>query len=512
MLFNKAPFHQRGFDNHRLPISPHKGFFCVLLAFYSAFPFMLESAEGALSAPRDTPNPQSCDRRVADPWTWIDKSGNQRSRDELQVILSEHKTWIRTSFREGRQADLSGAKLRNVEIRDTDIHKANFSYSDLSYANLTRANLGETILRGANLTCAQLEEAGLHGVDLTEMDLSSVTLANAEMGSTILVRATLKGSVLRGVRFNDANLNEADLTGSDLTDAQFSGSKLHNASLRNTLLVNTYLERANLEGADLFRATYEVDTDPAPKSIAFAKNIEYMTHSGNSAPLARLRSLFKEAGFRDQERKITFALKARQGEFLWEACSKDKGSCFEYWANTILFDVTSQYGMNPGRVLIILIVVFCIATLLYRVIIHYSDESTLSIIVPADRDRKNQPLWLLTNLSKTYDQIHEGGVTTKKGYKIIPNELLQFRGRLFLKELVRREWVLLRIVCFFSLMSTFNIKFRDVDFGRWLRQLTTKEYDIKATGWARTVSGFQALLSVYFIALLLITYFGRPFE
>lgn len=237
-----------------------------------------------------------------------------------------------------------------------------------------------------------------------------------------------------------------------------------------------------------------------------------MTHSGNSAPLARLRGLFKETGFRDQERKITYALKARQGEFLWETCSKQWGSCFEYWANTILFDITSQYGMNPGRVLIILIVIFCIATLLYRVIIHYSDQSSLSIIVPADRDRHNQPLWLLANLSNTGEQIQEGGFTTKKAYKIIPNDLLQFSSRIFLKELVRRELVLLRISFFFSLMSTFNIKFRDVDFGRWLRQLTTKEYDIKATGWARTVSGFQALLSVYFIALLLVTYFGRPFE
>jgi len=61
-------------------------------------------------------------------------------------------------------------------------------------------------------------------------------------------------------------------------------------------------------------------------------------------------------------------------------------------------------------------------------------------------------------------------------------------------------------------MSTFNIKFRDVGFGRWLRQLTTKEYDINAVGLTWIVAGLQALLSVYLVALLLITYFGRPFE
>jgi hypothetical protein len=59
----------------------------------------------------------------------------------------------------------------------------------------------------------------------------------------------------------------------------------------------------------------------------------------------------------------------------------------------------------------------------------------------------------------------------------------------------------LRTAMFFSLMSAFNIGFRDINFGRWLRLLTRREYDLKAVGWARTVSGLQSLLSVYLIAL-----------
>jgi hypothetical protein len=69
----------------------------------------------------------------------------------------------------------------------------------------------------------------------------------------------------------------------------------------------------------------------------------------------------------------------------------------------------------------------------------------------------------------------------------------------------------LRAAMFFSLMSAFNIGFRDINFGRWVRILTKCEYDLKAVGWARTVSGFQSLLSVYLIALWVLTYFGRPF-
>ncbi len=72
----------------------------------------------------------------------------------------------------------------------------------------------------------------------------------------------------------------------------------------------------------------------------------------------------------------------------------------------------------------------------------------------------------------------------------------------FVRDFLRREVALFWASFVFSLMSTFNIKFRDVDFGRWLRQLTTKEYDTNAVGSARIVAGLQALLSVYLVALL----------
>jgi len=69
----------------------------------------------------------------------------------------------------------------------------------------------------------------------------------------------------------------------------------------------------------------------------------------------------------------------------------------------------------------------------------------------------------------------------------------------------------LRICMFFSLMSAFNIGFRDINFGRWLRLLTRQEFDIKAVGWARVVAGWQSLISVFLLALWILTYFGRPF-
>jgi hypothetical protein len=48
--------------------------------------------------------------------------------------------------------------------------------------------------------------------------------------------------------------------------------------------------------------------------------------------------------------------------------------------------------------------------------------------------------------------------------------------------------------------------------GRWIERIKREESTQRATGWVRTVSGLQSLVSFYLLALWLLTYFGRPFE
>jgi hypothetical protein len=64
----------------------------------------------------------------------------------------------------------------------------------------------------------------------------------------------------------------------------------------------------------------------------------------------------------------------------------------------------------------------------------------------------------------------------------------------------------------FSLMSTFNYGFRELDLGRWLRNLLPEGLALGARGWARALSGVQAIASLYLVVLFLVTYFGRPFD
>jgi hypothetical protein len=65
---------------------------------------------------------------------------------------------------------------------------------------------------------------------------------------------------------------------------------------------------------------------------------------------------------------------------------------------------------------------------------------------------------------------------------------------------------------FFSVISAFSTGYKDLDVGRWIERIKGKETTLRATGWVRSVSGLQSLVSFYLLVLWLLTYFGRPFE
>ncbi len=138
------------------------------------------------------------------------------------------------------------------------------------------------------------------------------------------------------------------------------------------------------------------------------------------------------------------------------------------------------------------VVLWFLCSLLYFVCIHTPSEA---------------------GLYRVYGQsIRDDPSAQRRVERISPVSTTHSSGPRWLFQFFRREWLLLRTSMFFSLMSAFNIGFRDINFGRWLRLLTRQEFDIKAVGWARVTAGWQSLISVYLIALWVLTYFGRPFD
>src|SRR5262249_25021654 len=150
-------------------------------------------------------------------------------------------------------------------------------------------------------------------------------------------------------------------------------------------------------------------------------------------------------------------------------------------------ELPSHYGMAPGRALRGLLGFIPFFALLYWIVLQYASSwSSLWIIVPADRLTRGRGREKVVRL-------HLRPATTWRGC-------------------LRNEWHLLRTTFYFSLVSAFSLGWREFNVGTWITRVQPREYTLRATGWVRTLSGIQSLLSVYLLALWFLTYFGRPFE
>jgi len=389
-------------------------------------------------------------------WNWSDSSGRVVTRAALEVSLTQHKIWVESGGKKGTRlslngahlgkASLNGANLRNAELRNVSFYQANLSNADLSWADLREANFLEADLSDSKLGNARLDGANL---SYSKMERSLLLAAN-------LSRASLTNTSLNGAKVLMADLSYANLQGAELNGAYFVG--------------------ANLTGT-----TFEPGSLPHTWGIAAAINLESLTFGSNPLALTQLRKQFSDGGFREQERKITFAINRRQAQM---------DSFWEKWFKKIAFDITCQYGMNPGRCLKLLAFVWALCSVTYTWFMHHCWKSGIYVVV----------------------KMVQHGRERARQIQILPGEITARKKWIYLFRWFSREWRVLRVAFFFSLMCTFNIGFRDINFGRWLRMLTKHEYDLKPVRWVRPVAGLQSLVSVYLVALWVLTYFSRPFE
>ena len=209
-----------------------------------------------------------------------------------------------------------------------------------------------------------------------------------------------------------------------------------------------------------------------------------------------LREIFKKAGMRDEERQVTYALNHNRRVNKWEEIQgKVKISWLENKFQQVMFEWTCDWGMSPGRPLELMVLGIFVFTLPYLLALRSRDPETgIWAILPPDRvmDRKldDHPIKLTFGLP----------------FPPFPEKRYRFRGRLW------RGWRGLRLAFYFSLLSAFNIGWHEFNVGTWITRLQKREYNLRGTGWVRRISGIQALLSVYLLALWVLTYFGRPFE
>ena len=73
---------------------------------------------------------------------------------------------------------------------------------------------------------------------------------------------------------------------------------------------------------------------------------------------------------------------------------------------------------------------------------------------------------------------------------------------------LERNWI---DAFWFSLLSATHIGYGDIQPGSWLPRLQPEEYTLKGKGIVRRFAGFQSLIGVYIILVLITTYFNNPF-
>jgi hypothetical protein len=340
----------------------------------------------------------------------------------------------------------------------------------------------------------------------------------------------LNSAFLQQADLRAANLFQADLTGARLAEVRLSNASLWNANcaqstfggvdLDHALFFSTNLTEATFDHSDLSSVTFEPVSLPTIRGFATSSQLEELTYSQNPDALAQLLKAFEDGGFTKQEREVTYALRHTQQTFKEREAARAAYLCpglrwfisagetreleryygsdfakravcsyrnalqngMAYGFDRVMFDWSCRYGMEPNR---------CLDLLLWGWL-----ASARSGIYRVRNHRSKQK---------------ETQVKTRVGFHRV-----HFSGSWRLLRwpysFMRSECRLLRVAAFFSLMNAFNIRFREIDFGRWLRLFTIREYDLKAEGWARPVAAFQALFSLYMIALWVLAFFGRPFS
>jgi uncharacterized protein YjbI with pentapeptide repeats len=465
-----------------------------------------QEAQKPEGSPVDCPHPEDWKPTDENLLNWLQKNKNENL---CNIDLSGAK--LANADLSGAKlalADLSGANLALANLSGANLigaslSEANLTLADLSSANLTAADLTGARLHSANLNNADLEGAKLNSANLNAAELTGAKLFGAELNNASLIYAKLNGArlspiprlgvgeinaKLTGANLSGANLSEAyltaaDLTGADLNGANLTGAKLNRANLTSAILNYTSVAGAGLANTILTKASYAPASAPPNSDVAGIQGLSTVTFpGGGETGLVQLRDLLQKAGLRDLERQATFAIERGKTKHSLDDWKQNPAGAVEGVFRYVAFDLTTRYGMRPSRALLFIAALWLLLIPIYA-----------------------WPIWQIKRPP-----------TRPAIYRIWPKDRVgvqEHKPTLDTPErLNRRGLAAVGWSAYFSLLSAFQVGYREFSIGSWLTRAQPHNFALEATGWVRTVSGIQSLLSVFLLAMWLLTYFGRPFQ
>jgi uncharacterized protein YjbI with pentapeptide repeats len=382
------------------------------------------------------------------------------------------------------------------------------SLLDLSGANLKKASLQELDFRATDLTHVNFEGAEMSQVQFQKCRLRQANLRNAK-----LKQAQFWSCEGSNAEFGNANLQEARFSKGDFTDAEFVDADLERARFDNTSVKDANFETAVLEGV-----VWQAKGIPDLNGMMLAAGLEKLTFTEQPGALIQLRKALQEAGLREQERKVNFALqRARIDNLARGTLVVDEGfglrpptaaERLEVAFHRIFFDWTCRYGLDTGKPLQLVTYLILLCAIPYACVI-LRRPPTAPEVEPAEP----KPI-AETPAAPRIPNPASGiwAVPLDKRVAATPGNPVLLHVDLSRKGWLRGLLSAATFGLFFSAISAFSTGYRDLDIGRWIERIKPEESTLRPTGWVRTVAGVQALLCFYLLALWLLTYFGRPFE
>lgn len=402
-------------------------------------------------------------------------NGRLLTVEELREILNKHGAWLRSAGKEGAVANLEGAYIHGVDLDNADFRSANvrniaFEHTSLDGAYFSAADMANARFYKASLKRAKFRRTLLPDATIIDSNLEAANFYKASLARARIIKCNFAKAWLQNTNFADAFIRESSFHGAKIWACVFE-----NATIVQSKLCRVDCRHVNLNGAefvdnDFFRASINIKPGKIPPigMLATGENIYSLTYSLTPFSLIELRGAARKAGLRLKERELTYAVmhneRLRTYHPFWRAITY------------ILFELPSGWGMYPDRPLVIMVILIPFFFLPYLIVLFIKTKNGIWIKWSPNRARKDLGF---------------------NEYK-----LLNFKWA---------DWRAYAYALYFSVLSAFHIGWRDLNVGSWITRMQPCEYTLRATGWVRTVSGIQSLISVYLLALAVLTYFGRPF-
>ncbi|MCP4269300.1 MAG: hypothetical protein GY777_27645 [Candidatus Brocadiaceae bacterium] len=273
----------------------------------------------------------------------------------------------------------------------------------------------------------------------------------------------------RAASFNaEANFVYASFNGGgDFEETNLGKANLSYADMKNALLFNTNLKDTIFSGVNITGSQYEPNSSPHKDSLGGIEGLKTVWfNKGRQSGLVQLRAALKKSGLRDLEREATYAI---------EHGKTNNADWYVKWVRLLFFEWTSGYGLNylrPLAILLFLVLAFSIPYII------------------ALETHGREGAWIAE-----VDGLVKMDLGEKKPQRI------RLRG-------------IPVIMCgfYFSILSAFHVRWRNLNVGNRVTRIQPKEYTLKVTCWVRVVTGIQRLISIYLLILWALMQFGRPFD